>query len=163
MYFWLTQLHPTVRVIRELVTVALTECTVHRNCQIKSHNHTLHWTCLSRRCPACSSVREMACFPEHFSLALLEMLPFLLSHRYWHSSWLQNTKYYSAEICTTQQQTIHSHICRSAMFTSEFKHDLKLQSSLYIHSDPATLRLRSTIPKRICIKDYFSSLLILIL
>lgn len=155
MYCWLTQLHPTVREIHELVTVALTECTVHRNCQIKSHNHTLHWTCLSRRCPACSSVRQTVCFPEHFSFALTEMLPFLLCHRYWQSFWLQNTENDSPEICTTQQQTIHSHICRSAMFTSEFKHDLKLQSFLYTHCDPATLRLRSTIPKRYASKIIF--------
>lgn len=40
------------------------------------------------------------------------------------------------------------------MFTSEFKHDLKLQSFLYIHSDPAALSLRST-PKTYASKIIF--------
>lgn len=41
------------------------------------------------------------------------------------------------------------------MFTSKFKYDLKLQSFLFIHKDPATLRLRWTILKRYTSKIIF--------
>lgn len=130
---WLIQLHPTVHEVHELVRAALTECTVHRHCQIKSHNHTLHQTCLSSKCPACRSEKWHVCL-THSSLAISpETLKcFLKCFLFFYTTDIDRAFGYKIQKTVCQKLSLSNnkpYICRSIVF----KYDLTLQS-FFIHS-----------------------------
>lgn len=148
---WLTQLHPTVLEVHELVTVALTECAVHRNRKIKSHNHTLTRPVFPE--VSCIQLREMACWPIHSSLALP---PKTLEHSlFFYTTDVDWAFGYKIQKMIPQKLALHNKPYIHTPVGLKCLHPRLNMTFILIHKDLATLRLH--IPKDTHQRLFFKS------